>query len=120
MKILGLGAKLKITVGEDETLYSRPLFEAIVFAAKKYKIAGTTVYKGIMGYGAENLTNNPKAFLSSESFPINIELVDIQERLTDFAVIAQGLMDKANAGGLITMENIEIIRYGHPSETAKI
>lgn len=120
MKILGLGSKMKITVGENDSVYSRPLFEAIVFAAKKYKIAGTTVYKGIMGYGAGNLENNPKAFISSDSFPIIIELVDVQERLTDFALIAQGLMDKADAGGLITMEKIEIIRYGHPSETSKI
>lgn len=120
MKLLGLGAKIKITVGENDFVYNRPLFEAIVFAAKKYKIAGATVYKGIMGYGEENLHNNPKAFSSSEGFPINIELVDIQERLTDFAVIAQGLMDKADAGGLITMENIEIIRYGHPSGKAEI
>lgn len=120
MKLLGLGAVMKITVAENDSVYSRPLFEAIVFAAKKYKIAGTTVYKGIMGYGAENLQNTPKAFLSSESLPITIELVDIQQRLVDFGVIAQGLMDKADAGGLVTLEKTEIIRYGHPSGVAKI
>lgn len=120
MNIVGSGAKMKIIVGENHTLYNRPLFEAILFAAKKYKVAGATVYKGIMGYGAENLKNNSKAFLLSENFPVIIELVDIQERITDFSIIAQGLMDKAMVSGLITIEKTEIIRYGQSPRVAEI
>ena len=120
MNIVGSGAKMKIIVGENHTLYNRPLFEAILFAAKKYKVAGATVYKGIMGYGADNLQNTPKAFLTSADFPIIIELVDIQERISDFSNIAQGLMDKAMVGGLITIEKIEIIRYGQSQRAAEI
>ena len=42
--------RLRIFVGEDERYQGRPLFEAIVLAAKERGLAGTTVLKGFMGY----------------------------------------------------------------------
>jgi PII-like signaling protein len=41
-----------------------------------------------------------------------ISLVDVGDRLKDFALIMNRLMDKANAGGLITLEDVDVLRYG--------
>ena len=96
MNLSGKAVKLKIIIGESDTVYQRPLYEAIVFAAKKYKISGVTVVKGIMNYGA-------------------IEMIDRPERLIDFAAIASRLLDKAEAGGLITLEEVDVLHYGTTS-----
>lgn len=112
MNLSGQVKKLIITVGESDKVYQRPLYEAIVYAAKKYKIAGTTVSKGILSYGAESMVHSGKIFALSEDLPVVIELVDVDARLSDFAQIINRLMDKAGVGGLITKEDVTVLRYG--------
>ncbi len=112
MNLSGQAKKLIIVVGETDKVYQRPLFEAIVYAAKKYKIAGATVSRGMLSYGAESLVYSSKIFALSDEMPVVIGLVDLDERLTDFAKIINRLMDKAGTGGLMTMEDVEVLRYG--------
>ncbi len=111
MNLSGNAVKLKIIVGESDYVYQRPLYEAIVFAAKKYKISGVTVVKGIMNYGANSLFQSIKVFTLASDLPIIIEMIDRQERLTDFSAIVTRLMEKAGAGGLITMEEVDVLHY---------
>ncbi|WP_026474713.1 DUF190 domain-containing protein [Alkaliflexus imshenetskii] len=111
MNLNGNVVKLKIIIGEDDQVYQRPLYEAIVFAAKKYKLSGATVVKGIMNYGAGSLNQSIKVFALSHDLPVVIEMIDHRERLTDFAAIVSRLMDKAGAGGIITMEEVEVLYY---------
>lgn len=115
MNLSGKAVKLKIIIGESDTVYQRPLYEAIVFAAKKYKISGVTVVKGIMNYGANSLFQSIKVFSLAIDLPIIIEMIDRPERLTDFAAIASRLLDKAEAGGLITLEEVDVLHYGTTS-----
>ncbi len=96
MVLEGEAQKLKLIIEEDDRVYQRPLYEAIVFAAKKYKMAGITVTKGILSYGSDSITNNSKVFSLSNNHPIIIELIDRAERITSFAEIATKLLEKAN------------------------
>ncbi|MCT4588454.1 MAG: DUF190 domain-containing protein [Carboxylicivirga sp.] len=111
MVIEGEGQKLKIIIGESDIVYQRPLYEAIVFAAKKYKMAGVTVYKGIVSYGASSIINNSKVFNLSEEHPVIIELIDRAERILSFSEIAKKLLEKANSGGILYAENVDILMY---------
>ncbi len=115
MYLTGQAVKLKIIVGESDYVYQRPLYEAIVFAAKKYKISGVTVTKGVMNYGSNSMGQSIKVFAMATDLPMVIEMVDKKERLTDFAAIVGRLMDKAGAGGIITLENVEVLHYGSGS-----
>jgi uncharacterized protein len=112
MNLSGKAVRLKIIVGESDTIYQRPLYEAIVFAAKKYKLSGVTVVKGIMNYGANSLSHSIKVFALAQDLPVVIEMVDRHERLTDFAGIVVRLMEKASSGGLVTLEEVEVLHYG--------
>ncbi len=112
MNLTGKLKKLVIIVGESDKVYQRPLFEAITYAAKKYKISGVTVTRGILSYGEKSLSHSSKIFALSEDKPMIITLVDVGDRLKDFALIINRLMDKANAGGLITLEDVNVLRYG--------
>lgn len=111
MNLSGKAAKLKIIVGENDLVYQRPLHEAIVFAAKKYKLSGATVTKGVLNYGAHSMHQSVKVFALSNNPPMIIELIDYRDRLTDFAEIISKLMKKAEAGGIITMEEVEVLYY---------
>lgn len=118
MILEGRARKMKIIIGENERVYQRSLYEAIVFAAKKYKMAGVTVYKGILSYGADNLEQNGKVFTLSDNLPIIIEMVDLHERIEDFGNIIARLLDKAESGGIIFFEDVEVLRYSHGRRTS--
>ncbi len=113
MIIEGDNKKLKIITGERDMVYRRPLYEAILFAAKKYKIAGATVCKGLISYGADSLINNVKVFSISDERPVIIEMVDREERITDFSEIAARLLKKSGSGGIIYIEDVIVVLYIH-------
>jgi PII-like signaling protein len=116
MNLSGQVKKLVVVVGESDKVYQRALFEAIVYAAKKYKIAGATVTRGMLSYGSESMTHSSKIFALSEDVPVIIIFVDIDERLRDFSQIINKLIDKSGAGGLMTIEDVEVLRYGDNHE----
>jgi PII-like signaling protein len=116
MNLSGQVKRLVVVVGESDRVYQRPLFEAIVYAAKKYKIAGATVTRGTLSYGSESMIHSSKIFALSDDAPVIIVFVDVDERLRDFSQIINRLIDKAGAGGLMTIEDVEVLRYGDNHE----
>ncbi len=112
MDLRGKLFRLKVIIGEGDYVYQKPLYEAIVYAAKKYRLSGATVVKGIFNYGENSLNLSTKVFTLAKDLPIIIELVDHKERLIDFAEIIRALMKKANAGGIITIEEVEVLYHG--------
>jgi len=113
MILEGSNKKLKIITGERDIVYRRPLYEAILFAAKKYKIAGATAYKGLISYGADSLINHIKVFSISDERPVVIELIDREERISDFSEIAARLLKKSGSGGIIYIEDVNVVSYVH-------
>jgi PII-like signaling protein len=112
MNLSGKVKKLVIIVGESDKVYQRPLYEAIVYAAKKYKISGATVTRGLLSYGERSLSHSGKIFSLSEDVPMVLSFVDVGDRLRDFALIINRLIDKAETGGLMTLQEVEVLRYG--------
>lgn len=84
---------LKIYLGENDKVDGRPLFEAIVFEARKAGLAGATVTKGIMSFGASHSIHTLKIFALSDKLPIIVEIVDNIEKLDEFAKRINELMD---------------------------
>ncbi len=111
MLLQGEAKKLKVIIGENDIVYKRPLYEAIVFAAKKYKIAGVTVFKGVLSYGADSIVHNIKVFEINRELPIIIEMVDREERIVNFTEIIVKLLDKSGCGGIAYIENVEVVCY---------
>jgi len=109
MKIPEQGILLRIFIGESDAYKNRPLYEAIVQQARKLNLAGATVFKGIMGFGAESRMHSAKFLRLSEDLPILIEMVDIQEKI-DLLI---PFLDENVKEGLITMEKVRVIKYRH-------
>lgn len=102
---------LRIFIGSIDKLEHQPLYEAIVFAARKDGLAGATVIKGVMSYGASSLVHTAKLIDISEDMPIIVEIVDHGDKINEFVNIASSMMEQANCGGLITIEKAEVLYY---------
>jgi PII-like signaling protein len=102
---------LRIFIGESDKVGQQPLYEAIVFEAKKQGLSGATVLKGIMGFGANSKVHTAKLFDISSDLPIVVEIVDDEEKIRDFTKIVERLFEHTKSGGLITIEKAEVIRY---------
>ncbi len=109
MKIPEQGVLLRIFIGESDHYNNRPLYEAIVQHAQKLNLAGATVFKGIMGYGADSRMHSAKFLRLSEDLPIVIEIVDSQEKIDSLIPF----LDENVKEGLITMEKATVIKYRH-------
>lgn len=102
---------LRIFVGESDKAGNRPLYEEIVFEAKKQSLSGATVTRGIMGFGANSKVHTAKLFDISVDLPLVIEIVDTEDKIREFTKTVEQLFEQTKSGGLITLEKAEIIRY---------
>ncbi len=109
MKLPEEGKLLRIFVGETDSYKGKPLYEAIVLEARKLNLAGATVFRGIMGYGATSRIHSLKLLRLSEDLPVMIEIVDSEEHISKILPF----LDENVKEGLITMEKVSIIKYRH-------
>jgi len=102
---------LRIFIGELDKSHNIPLYEALVFAAKKQGIAGATVLRGILSYGASSRIHTAKLLDLSMDLPIVVEIVDHETKIQQFLETANTLIEEAGCGALITIEKAEVIHY---------
>lgn len=114
MKLEGEGKLLRIFIGEIDRVDHKPLYEALVLKAKEMGLAGATVLRGIMGFGAySRFVHTAKILRLSEDLPVVIEIVDTKEQIEAFTAVAGEMLERAGCGGLITEERAHIIHYSH-------
>ena len=101
------GVLLRVFIGEDDKYKGKPLYEYIVMEAKKRKMAGATVVRGIMGFGARSHLHTAKLLRISDDLPMVIEIVDSEEKINEFLPF----LDEVVNEGLITIEKVKVIRY---------
>ena len=109
MKLAQDALLLRIFVGESDRYEGKPLFEWVVRQARQMGLAGATVTRGLMGFGADSRLHTAKILRLSEDLPIVIELVDEEAKLN--ALLP--LLDKAITEGLVTMERVRVLYYRH-------
>ncbi len=102
---------LRIFIGDIDKIGHQPLYEAILFAARKNGLAGCTVLKGIMAFGASSRVHTVKLIEICDNLPVVIEIVDHEEKISAFVEVVSELMEKANCGGLITIEKANVLYY---------
>lgn len=107
MKLPEEGKLLRIFVGETDMYQGKTLYEAIVLKARELNLAGATVFRGIMGYGAASRIHSIKLLRLSEDLPVMIEIVDTGENIDKILPF----LDETVSEGLITMEEVKVIRY---------
>lgn len=107
MTIPQQGCLLRIFIGESDRWQGKPLYEAIVLKARELHLAGATVLRGPMGYGANSRLHTAKILRLSEDLPMVIELVDSQDKIEAFLPVVDEMVDE----GLVTLEKVRVFKY---------
>lgn len=102
---------LRIYISSTDKFRHSPLYEVILFAAKRYGMAGATVLRGVMGYGSSNVIHSMKFWEISEKLPMVVEIVDESEKIEKFTETILPYFDKIRNGGMITLEKITIVLH---------
>ena len=107
MDLFENGVKLRIYIGESDTWKGENLYSAIVLKAREMKLAGATVFRGIMGYGANSHIHTTKVLRLSEDLPVLIEIVDTEENINRIMPFIQETVRQ----GMVTQEKINVKIY---------
>ena len=102
---------LRLFVGEKDRYEHRPLYEAIVLRAREHGLAGATVLRGLLGFGASSMLHTAKILRLSDDLPIVIEIVDAEHQIESFLPTIEAMLNK----GMVTIEKIRVLRYGAES-----
>jgi PII-like signaling protein len=107
MKIPEEGCLLRIFIGEGDRWQGAPLYESIVLKAREIHLAGATVLRGPMGFGANSRLHTSKLLRLSEDLPIIIEIVDSRAKIDEFLPY----IDEVVQEGMVTLEPVEVLKY---------
>jgi PII-like signaling protein len=107
MKLPPEGKLLRIFIGESDRHEGKPLYEWIVIQAKAHGLAGATVLRGLMGFGAGSRIHTSKILRLSLDLPIVVEIVDAHEKIQSFMSRIEDVLQ----GGLVTIEKAEVQIY---------
>lgn len=107
MKLEGEAQLLRIFIGESDRWQSQPLYEAIVLKARQLNLAGATVLRGPMGFGADSRLHTAKVLRLSEDLPIIIEIVDSEQKIATLLPH----IDQMVTEGLVTLEKVRVVKY---------
>lgn len=98
---------LRIFIGESDRWEHKPLYEAIVLKARELHLAGATVLRGPMGFGASSRIHTAKILQLSMDLPIVIEIVDTEEKIEAFISAIEPMLQ----GGMVTTEKVRVKHY---------
>lgn len=91
MKIEGTAKALTIYIGEQDHYDHRPLYKAVVETLRAEGLAGTTVMRGIEGFGKRSLIHTASVLRMSEDLPMVIKVIDAEDKISrpDLHVISR-------------------------------
>jgi len=112
LKREGKAKMLRIYIGENDKWNGKPLYEAIVSGLRAHDIAGVTVYRGILGYGANRRIHKNAALSLSHDRPIVLSVVDTEEKLRAFMPILEQMVRQ----GLVVLSDVDVIKYTQKAE----
>jgi uncharacterized protein len=111
MKPSSEAKRLRIYISSTDKFRYSPLYEVIVYAAKRYGLAGATVFKGVMGYGSSSEVHSNKLWELSEKLPVVVEIVDESDKVLKFYDTVKPYFEKIKKGYLITIEDINVVEH---------
>lgn len=109
LRMEGKARLMRIYIGESDRWHGKPLHQALVEAMRAHDLAGATVYRGILGYGAHRRVHREKPFHLSRDASIMLTVVDTEEKLRGFLPVVDQMVEE----GLVVLSDVEIIKYSH-------
>ena len=102
---------LRVYTSSTDKLKHTPLYEALVFAARRNGMAGATVLKGVMGYGGSSVVHSAKFWETNDKLPVVVEIVDESSKIEAFFEQIKPYLDSVRYGSLVTVEDARVLYY---------
>lgn len=96
---------LRIMIGEADRWHHQPLYEAIVLHARELGLAGATVLRGPMGFGASTRVHTAKILQLSADLPVVVEIIDAKEKIEAFLPTIGAMIN----GGMVTTHVVRVV-----------
>lgn len=97
---------LRVFLGEADKWHEEPLYDAIVKKLLLMDVAGATVYRGVLGYGAKGHQHKASFFHPMRDLPVMVSVIDTEEKIAAAAEAIEGMLED----GLIVISDAEIVR----------
>jgi PII-like signaling protein len=114
LKIQGRARLMRIYIGESDRWKDIPLYKALVEAMRANDIAGVTVYRGVLGYGAHRRIHKDKPLHLSHDSSIMLSVVDTEEKMRSFLPIVEQMVQE----GLVVLSDVDVIKYSYRAAEA--
>jgi hypothetical protein len=88
-----------------------PIYEVVVYAAKRYGIAGATVIRGVMGYGSSSHVSSEKFWEISEKVPVIVEIIDDADKIEQFFETIKPYLEMIRKGCVVTIEPVNVVFF---------
>jgi PII-like signaling protein len=105
----GKAKQMRIFMGEADRWHGEPLYDAIVKRLRMIDIAGATVYRGILGYGAKGHTHKHNMLHTNRDLPVMISVIETEEKLSEAAEAVEEMLQD----GLIVVSDVDVVRLVH-------
>lgn len=116
LKMEGKARIMRIYIGESDRWRDKPLHEALVQAMRANDIAGVTVYRGVMGYGAHRRVHKEKPLHLSHDASIMLSAIDTETKLKAFLPVVDEMVEE----GLVVLSDVDIIKYSWRAPDADV
>ena len=114
LKIAGSAKLMRIYIGDSDRWRDKPLHQALVEAMRANDIAGVTVYKGVLGYGAHRRAHQNKPTSLSHDNSILLSVIDTAEKIEGFLPLIEQMVQE----GLVVLSDVDVIKYAYrPPQT---
>ncbi|MFO7827716.1 MAG: DUF190 domain-containing protein [Bacteroidales bacterium] len=87
------------------------LYEKIVYMAKEQNLAGATVFRGVLGFGASSVIHSSKFWELTEKLPVVIEIIDHSDKIDAFYLQIEPLLKEIPKGCLVTIDPVKVVLY---------
>jgi hypothetical protein len=102
---------MRVYTSSTDKLKHTPLYEMLVYAARRNGMAGTTVHKGVMGFGGSSVVHSAKFWETNDKLPVLVEIIDESARIEAFFEVIRPYLESVRYGCLVTVEDAHVMLY---------
>jgi len=102
---------LRVYTSSTDKLKHTPLYEMLVFAARRNGLAGATVHKGVMGFGGSSVVYSAKFWETNDKLPVVVEIIDESPKIEAFFEVIKPYLESVRYGCLVTIEDVNVMLY---------
>jgi len=100
---------LRIYTSSTDKFKHTPVYEMLVYAARRTGMAGATVCKGMMSYGSSSVIHSAKFWETNDKLPVVVEIIDESAKIESYFEMIKPHLENMRYGCLVTLEDAHVL-----------